>query len=148
MGDGIVTFDPGGFHSYVVRDAARQLITEYNLENLRSHLRVEDQDLREHIEDREKLIELIRMRIKTVEGTAFKDMVYLHRRKYGGDPVVYYAGVYHTPQAEGGDKHRVAFEARRFDGGPSKKEAFEYAEMLSKKYNCPIVKEGFGEGSR
>jgi len=143
-----VTFDPGGFHSYVVRDAARQLITEYNLENLRSHLRVEDQDLREHIEDREKLIELIRMRIKTVEGTAFKDTVYLHRQKYGGDPVIYYAGVNHTPQVSDGEKHCVTFEARRFDGGATKKAAIEYAEQLSKKYGCPIVKDGFGEASR
>jgi len=57
-------------------------------------------------------------------------------------------GVSHTPRVPEGERHSVTFEARRFDGGPSKKEAIEYAEQLSKKYNCPIKRDGFGEGSR
>lgn len=142
--------DPGfdGFYRYVIRDEAQRLKGEYNLEGLRHQLREEVLDLEQYNSDKKKFIELIQERIRYVIGLTFKDTVYLHRRKYGGDPVVYYAGVNHTPQVPDGEKHCVTWEARRFDGGPSKKQAIEYAEHLSKKYNCPIIRDGFGEGSR
>lgn len=127
-GDGRKQFD--GFYRYTIRDEAQRLAGDYNIKSIRSQFEQELLDLKQYNADKEKLIELIRQRIILLQGITFKDTVYLHRRKYGGDPVVYYAGVNHTPQVPDGEKHCVTYEARRFDGGPSKKEA------IAKKYDA------------